>query len=336
MPWKVSHRTLVRAVVAAAAPLVATSSLPAQGVTPACADGAIVGPLQLGGDACQKAVDLYRYLNVQLGTLIAGGNATLGVGGTAGGLGHITVEARVNVLRASLPDVSAVGVVPGSAQQSSFPTSDRYVPFPLVDASIGIFRGIPLGITHVGGLDALVNVAYVPSFNGSGVDVSPSGNGIRLGWGGRLGVLEETALIPGVSITYLQRDLPTTTITATASSTRSFTVQDYTMRTTAWRVVAAKHLPLLGLAAGYGRDTYDASANITYDVDGATPASPIPVDTKPVRNSAFADLSLDLPLLKIQGEVGRVWGGDVATWNTFDPAANSARYYGAVGLRLGF
>jgi hypothetical protein len=336
MSWTMSSRALVPAAVVAALVSLHPVALAAQGVDPACSDGTIVGPLQIGGDACQKALDLYRYMNVQLGTLIAGGNATLGVGGTVGGFGHVTVEARVNVLRASIPDVASVGVVVGSAQQSNFTTSDRYVPFPVVDASIGLFRGIPVGITTIGGLDALVNVSYVPSFSGSGVDVSPSGSSIRVGWGGRLGLLGETALIPGVSVTYLSRDLPTTTITATASSTSSFTVQDYTMRTTAWRVVASKHILLLGLAAGYGRDTYDASAHVTYDVNGSQPSAPIPADTKPTRNSAFADVSLDLPVLKIVGEVGRVWGGTVATFNTFDPAANSARYYGSVGLRLGF
>lgn len=336
MSSMVSRRTLVPAALAAALLALHPRAVRAQGIDPACADGAIVGPLQIGGDACQKALDLYRYMNVQLGTLIAGGNATLGMGGTAGGLGHVTVEARVNLLRASIPDVSTVGVFPGSAQQSSYTTSNRYVPFPVVDASIGLFRGIPVGITTVGGLDALVNVAYVPSFSTNGVDVSPSGGGIKLGWGGRLGVIAETALLPAVSVTYLQRDLPTTTITATASSTESFSVQNYTMRTTAWRVVASKHLLLLGLAAGYGRDTYDATAHVTYDVNGSQPSAPIPADTKPTRNTAFADVSLDLPVLEILAEVGRVWGGTVPTFNTFDPAANAARYFGSVGFRLGF
>lgn len=335
MSSPMSRCALVATAVAAALLVVHPRAVQAQGVDPACSDGTIVGPLQIGGDACQKALDLYRYMNVQLGTLIAGGNATLGVGGTAGGLGHVTVEARVNVLRASIPDVSTVGVFPGAAQQSSYTTSDRFVPFPVVDASVGLFRGIPLGITTVGGLDALVNVAYVPSFSSNGVDVSPSSGGIKLGWGGRLGVISETALLPAVSVTYLQRDLPTTTITATASSTESFTVQNYAMRTTAWRVVASKHLLLLGLAAGYGRDTYDATAQVTYDVNGSQPSAPIPATAKPTRNTAFADVSLDLPVLKIVGEVGRVWGGDVPTFNTFDPAASSARYYGSLGLRLG-
>ena len=35
-------------------------------------------------DACQKAVDLFQYMAPQLGTVIAGGNATLGQGGTLG------------------------------------------------------------------------------------------------------------------------------------------------------------------------------------------------------------------------------------------------------------
>src|SRR5919199_6529375 len=70
----------------AAATLAAAAPLQAQSVEPRCT-GAFAGPAQVGGDACQKVVDLYQYMNAQLGTPIAGGNATLGQGGALGGPG---------------------------------------------------------------------------------------------------------------------------------------------------------------------------------------------------------------------------------------------------------
>src|SRR5918912_2035211 len=96
----------VLCAVAAAATLAAAA--PAQSVNPGCRSS-FAGPAQIGGDACQKVVDLYRYMNVQLGTSVAGGNATLGQGGSLGGLGHFAVDLRANAMRASVPDVAATG-----------------------------------------------------------------------------------------------------------------------------------------------------------------------------------------------------------------------------------
>jgi hypothetical protein len=38
----------------------------------------------------------------------------------------------------------------------------------------------------------------------------------------------------------------------------------------------------------------------------------------------------------VVGELGRVSGGDLQTYNRFDPAAGDERLYGSVGLRVGF
>ena len=63
-------------------------------------------------------------------------------------------------------------------------------------------------------------------------------------------------VVPGVSFTYMKRDLPTTTIVGT-SSKLSFTMADASIKTNAWRLVASKSLILFGLAAGVGQDSYD-------------------------------------------------------------------------------
>ena len=53
-----------------------------------------------------------------------------------------------------------------------------------MDAAIGVFKGIPLGLTNVGGVDVLVDASYVPTVSGSSIDVKPNQN-LQLGFGVR-------------------------------------------------------------------------------------------------------------------------------------------------------
>ena len=314
----------------------AASMAGAQSVDSRCSDAAIVGAGHEGGDACQKVVDLYQYLGVQLGTLIAGGNAVLGQGGTLGGFGHFSAELRVNTVRASVPDIEGTGISVGPPRQSTYEVNDKWVAVPQVDASIGLFKGIPVGITYVGGVDAIVSAAYVPDMKSGSVRVTAPDGSLKLGYGGRLGIMSETVLTPGISVTYLQRDLPRTTITAAAGD-NSLTVQNLAITARSWRVVVSKSFLVLGLAAGVGQDEYRTRTGLTYDVAGAHPQQPLALNLSPKRTNMFIDLSLaPLPLVRIVGELGRVSGGDLNTYNDFDPAAGDARLYGSLGLRLGF
>jgi hypothetical protein len=290
-----------------------------------------------GGDGCQKAVDLYQYLNTQLGTLVAGGNATLGQGGTLGGLGHFSIGARVNLLNASIPDVQGVNVTTGAPQASGYTTNGKTVLFPELDGAVGVFHGFPIGITYIGGLDFLVSASYLPSVEQTGVRVGNATGAIRFGYGARLGVLQETTLTPGISVTYQERSLPMTSIVAQASPSESFSVRDLDLRTKSWRVVASKSLPFVSLAAGFGRDYYDANAKLTFNVDGQTQQTPVSLAVSPSRTSIFGDVSINvIPFVKLVGELGRVSGGSVRTFNTFADDVNQARWYGSVGARLAF
>jgi hypothetical protein len=51
----------------------------------------------------------------------------------------------------------------------------------------------------------------------------------------------------------------------------------------------------------------------------------------------FADLTLNLGPLRLSGELGRVQGGDIPTFNRFSgPAPDAARFYGSLGARMTF
>ncbi len=316
----------------------AAAGVQAQTVDPRCTDPSIVGAALEGGDACQKVMDIFRYMNPQLGLLITGGNATLGQGGTLGGPGRFLIGGRVNALRASIPDLEAVGVVAGPTRQDQYPTEGRGLAMPALDAAIGIFRGFPVGVTHVGGLDLLVSASVMPEVDRRDIEIEVPGSNIRFGWGGRLGILEETIALPAMSVTYIRRDIPRLTMHARVDDD-TVSMQNLDIRTSAWRVVASKSLGIFTVGGGVGQDRYSTSSLLTYvvreDGDVFRPDAPILLQDTPTRLNMFADLSIHIGRLRLLGEIGRVSGGNIRTYNQFTPSADAPRIYGTVGLRFG-
>src|ERR1044072_7554075 len=141
------------AIVGLAATSVSAQSVDTQRCPPGTVSGlGVPDQTRASQDACQKAIDLFQYLAPQLGTMIAGGNPTLGQGGTLGGLGHFSAGLRVNVLQGPLPQIDNLAVSRGEAQQPQFETKDQFLPMPTADLAIGIFKGVPLPLTNVGGI----------------------------------------------------------------------------------------------------------------------------------------------------------------------------------------
>lgn len=328
--------------------LLAATGAEAQGTANECPAGATtVGGLpdrsRASQDACQMAVDVYQVMAPQLGLALAGGNATLGRG-SALGTGHFSIGVRANVFNGDLPDVSAFPTpsVNGRVQRSAataLPGNRQILGLPTADAAVGVFGGVPLGLTNVGGVDLLLSATYVPSIGDSTDDVQiDPDRALQLGYGVRVGLLQESLVVPGVAFTYLRRDLPTTNITGT-SSTLNVNIRDLRVKTSAYRVVASKSLMLFGLAAGVGQDRYDQSVNVqatVKDALGSQTSDVVPLAQKLTRTNYFLDLSLNLPVFKLIGEVGQVSGGTVDTYNEFSTGrADKARTYGSVGFRIG-
>ena len=336
-------------VIAATAPAALRSQQPDR----QCADPAAVGAGLEGGDACQKALDLFRYFNPQLGMLIAGGNATLGQGGVLGGLGRFSLTLRANATQQlGVPELNGTDVAVGPAERSAYEVSEEVGGFPVADVAIGLFKGFPIGLGRVGGLDALVNVFYIPSTALEALDADDfalklPGGGLKLGYGVRVGVLSETRALPGVSVTYIQRALPAVSVMATTYEedfegtvySDTISLEALSVRTAAWRVVAGKKLWIFAVAVGGGQDRYSTTGGIEYAVydseDGRQARGLVRIDQTVTRMNMFADLSINLFLFKLVGEIGRVSGGEIATYNQFSHPAGQARTYGAVGLRFG-
>jgi hypothetical protein len=327
----------------------AVSTAGAQTVSSQCPPGTASGlgiPDQTRAtqDACQKAIDLFQYMMPQLSVAITGGNAVLGSGSTLGGLGHFSLGLRANVLQGDLPqfDNSNSPSVNG-AQRSTYTTKSQIIGLPVADMAIGIFKGLPLGLTNVGGLDAIVSASYLPAFNNSTFDVKVPNGSLKLGYGARLGILQESLLIPGVSVSYLRRDIPTVDITSNFNND-TLAVKGFNIQTKAWRVVASKSLLIFGLAVGGGQETYHSGASVSASLAPRAPftttrtnLSPVALSQDLTRTNVFADLSMNLPLFKLVAEAGQVSGGSISTYNSFSGrAADASRVYGSVGVRLGF
>ncbi|HEY8175417.1 MAG TPA: hypothetical protein VIF32_06990, partial [Gemmatimonadaceae bacterium] len=212
------------------------------------------------------------------------------------------------------------------------------------DAAIGLFKGLPMGVTNVGGVDLLLSASYVPKVDASNVSVDPD-TPLNIGYGVRIGLLQESLLMPGVGLSIIRRGLPKTTITGTVagSTTTPDTaqVQDLDLKTTAWRLTASKSLILFTIAAGVGQDKYSAGTTINAVVHSVAPfparsAMTAKIDESMTRTNYFADVAMNLLVLKLVGEVGMVSGGKVDTFNQFATKADASRLYGSVGIRVGF
>ncbi len=297
---------------------------------PAGAQACVAGATQ---DACRKATDLWQYMMPQLGTSLVGGSHTLGMGTTLGGFPHFAVAVRANAIRGDLPDVGNLNVSVVGEQSSNIATSEQFVGLPGVDFAVGLFKGFPLGVTRVGGIDAIGSVTYVPEIDSDGTSITPTDGSLKFGFGARVGLLEQSLIVPGVSFSYLVRDLPTLDLEASAQNAEFF-ITDFSVKTKSWRVAAQKNLLLFQLGAGFGQDTYESSALIggTVGVNGfsSTAAQDL------TRTTYYGSLGFNLLVAKIIAEVGQVSGGEVTTFNTFDQAADKSRLYGTVGIRISF
>lgn len=298
----------------------------------------------VSANACQQAVDLFTYVAPILGTAVTGGNTTMGQGGALGTrlgfIPHVTVGVRGNVVLGGVPNFSqptpllpgATG--PSAASTTKIETSKIPLGLPAVDAAIGVFKGIPLALSNVGGVDLLLSAAYVPTIEKDDITVTPETN-IKIGYGLRVGLLQESLVVPGIGFSFMKRDMPKTDIVGNAG-TASLTVEDFEMKTSAWRITASKSLLLFGLAVGAGKDTYETSTRISATLPPAGSTTPFALSQEVTRTNYFADLSMNLPFIKIVGTGGMVSGGDIPTYYNYDKDADASRIFGSVGIRFTF
>lgn len=334
-----SRRLLVVVGVALWAVNGTSVSLYAQGTQPVCT----VTPASAGNaaDVCRKAADVFAFVVPQFGVALAGGNSALGEGGTLGGWGKHSATLRVTAVDGRLPenDVS-LSLSPPSAQSSDFGASRVPIPMASLDAAIGLYAGFPSGVTNFGGVDVLVGVIGVPSITSNDLTIKPQSSSVALSYGVRVGLLQESSFVPGISINWMRRKVPTLNLQY-APNNDTVSAQNVSLTADVFRAVISKRFTLFGLAAGFGRDNIDGTTDMTATINEAGQRTAInfsALSESTKRNSAFVNASFGIKAARIVAEYGRSSAGPVReTLNTFgDRTANEAYTYGSVGVTIRF
>ncbi|HVE78537.1 MAG TPA: hypothetical protein VNA89_06735, partial [Gemmatimonadaceae bacterium] len=188
-----------------------------------------------------------------------------------------------------------------------------------------------------GGVDLLLSATYVPSVDASDVSVEAPEGSLKIGYGARVGLLQESLVMPGVSFSYMKRDLPKLNLgAATSGGSGTLNVTGLEIETTSWRLAVSKSLVAMTLGLGIGQDRYGFKAEVAGSV-GPTSSTPVAIDQSLTRTNVYGSFSLNMFVAKLVGEVGLVRGGELPTFNTFaDKAADATRPYGSVAFRVGF
>ena len=325
--------------ICAVAPLaISASAVSAQpGVSPNCQSVTLPGQFSSSGDVCQKVVDIFTFMSPQIGVAMAGGNSMLGEGGTLGGIGKISGSLRITAVDGRVPNSAVQLSTNSSATQSDFGAARTPIPVPAADFAVGLIKGLTVGLTNVGGVDLLVGAVYVPDVNKSPFSIRTEKKAYAFSYGVRVGLLQESAAVPGISFSYKERKFPTSDIAYTPNRD-TLTSLGTTLSSKSMRLVIAKHFVFFGFAAGIGRDELRAKSEFRAIVDnlpGAYLSASIPsVEQKVTRGNVFGNVSFGLPTAQLVLEAGRSTAGTIQqTFNTFgDRKANEGYNYASLGF----
>jgi hypothetical protein len=337
-----------RAIVASAlalASLAGASTVEAQSAAVCQVSSTPVNvPAGFAQDACVKANDIFRFLAPQVGVALSGGNVMLGEGGTLGGWGKRSFVLRVSAVDGRVPENDVPLTLTTSPVSSDFGAQRAPVPVPSFDAAIGVFRGIPFGLTNVGGVDLLLGATVLPSVTQDDFRVQSDGGGVAINYGVRIGILQESALVPGVGLSVVRRRLPTTSI-AYFTSNDTLGVLDTKVSTTSFRLTANKRFGLMGIGGGIGQDRLDSrttlEATLNETVQGVPSRAVARLENlrdETTRGTAFVNASFGLAMAQVVLEVGQSRAGTIReTLNSFGGRrANEAYTHGSIGFGFRF
>ena len=277
---------------------------------------------------CNRAVDAYKTFQPLGGIAISGGNPVLGTARGLGGPGHLFVSARVNAVKADIPnpDTTRAKISGG-------------VPAPVFEGGLGLFQGTGVGLLSI---DALVSATLLPTnLDKLSVDSSATKIGsmaLGVGYGARAGILNGAFPIPSVSVSVMRRSLPRVQLGNLSKGVDNYQF-DTDLKATNVRVAASLRFILLDVAAGFGFDHYSSTGHIVF-CTSPQPLCAKQTVTVPLTNNrqvVFADAGLNLSVLKLVGEVGYQTGKDQklsTTYSDFDPTAGHV--YGGIGVRFSF
>lgn len=296
-------------------------------------------------DICRKAADLFAFVVPQVGIALSGGNHILGEGGTLGGWSKRSVTLRFSAVDGRVPrnTIPLTLSRPGAATDD-FGAVRTFVPMPSLDLAVGLLTGLPVGVTNVGGVDALVGVIGLSPITAKSFNAYAEGARVALSYGLRIGVLQESAFVPGIGVSWLRRTVPTINVDYTPTND-SIAMRDVSLSSNTLRLAVSKRIVLFGFAAGIGRDQIAGAANLraiaNETVGNVNQRASITFPTlreKVTRNTAFANVSFGVPIARVVVEYGRSSSATLReTLNRFGARQASDTYaYGSAGVTVRF
>lgn len=321
------------AVVLSALLLAGPSVLAAQSAYSECQDIRITVSQQ-NINLCNAGVDAANIFHPVAGLLVSGGNPVLGSVKTLGGFPHLSLTARVNATKLSIPDPNYDGSGTTVGQDD-----EVFAPAPLVEGALGILKGF--GPTKMFSVDLLASAQLLPTDQVDGLSVDDDARKIGsialgLGFGARVGVLTGRGPIPTVTVSGMIRSIPKITVGDVAGGDESQFAVD--LKATNLRAVAGYKLTVLMIGAGLGYDKYTGNADLLIEDQAlAGPPIAVNVDLDNSRTMAFLTGALDFPVFKIAAEVGYQFGKDQSMRTTFvgnDPSEK--RLFAGGGIRFAF
>jgi hypothetical protein len=340
----------------------AASAYAQSGVSAPCARAEVPSSAR---DYCYTVAQAVESGQPQFGILIAGGNPTIGTasggGLRLGVLPRVSASANVNVVFIELPEILAEQA--GSAAQRINDVVGIPAPALSGTVAVGVFPGfsaIPT-VGGIGSIDLLGSVTWLP-FNQASVEGFESGTkNLAYGVGARVGIVRESFLTPGVSVSVMRRSLgrieygdvcPGLAVTTTdaesftaGNCTASGDAGEFSVDLTDWsgRAAVGKRLLGLGLTAGLGYDRFSSDIGYGFRAPSGTVAGTTNyfarasgIDLDSDRWSAFLDASFTLLVATIGAEAGWLQGSDpiqgFPSASDFDPG--NGTFFGSVGVRL--
>nr|MBA2626487.1 hypothetical protein [Gemmatimonadales bacterium] len=158
---------------------------------------------------------------------------------------------------------------------------------------------------------------------------------LGLGFGARVGLLDGSGPLPGLSVSIMRRSIPQVGFGNFAAGDDF--AGDVNLRATNLRIVASKRLAVLTLSAGAGWNRYTGKVDASYRNPMTAQPETVNLDLNQTRTMLFADAGLDLKFIKLVGEIGHQAGKDqqlVTNFQGYDDTRGTTFF--SAGLRLGF
>jgi hypothetical protein len=248
-------------------------------------------------------------------------------------VGKATLAVRATRMSQQLPDPSGIVLAEGDGPAATMGTTPWSGVVVGADVAVGLLSGFLAGDTRLLSIDLIGSISLVPGPAKSPLNLKGS-NELNVGFGSRIGIMKETARLPGVSVAFLRHQLPgnrfsDVNLPTLSGNTMRLSTSRLSGHINSVRIAIGKQFGQVGVTAGWGRDQLQGRATVVATLStGASDDQTTYLDV--TRTSLFAGASY--PLFR-----GSVLAAEVARTSTphYDAGTARSRTTVSAGVRIG-